>query len=40
MKVKELVVNQDHMLNAIKFLSEKLEEFTEKVNNEKSDVRE
>ena len=40
MKVKELVVNQDHMLNAIKFLSEKLEEVTEKVNNDKSDVRE
>ena len=39
MKVKELVINQDHMLNAIKFLSEKLEEVTEKVNNDKSDVR-
>ena len=39
-KVKELVVNPDHMLNAIKFLNEKLEDVTEKVNNEKSDVRE
>ena len=39
-KVEELIVNQDHMLNAIKYLSERLEEVTEKVNYEKSDVRE
>ena len=39
-KVEELIVNQDHMLNAIKYLSERLEEVTEKVNDEKSDVKE
>ena len=39
-KVEELIVNQDHMLNAIKYLSERLEEVTEKMNYEKSDMKE
>ena len=39
-KVKELIVNQDHMLNAIKYLSEQLENITKKVNSEKNDLEE
>ena len=39
-KVKELIVNQDHMLNAIKYLSEQLENITKKVNSETNDLEE
>jgi len=38
-KVKELTENQDHMLNAIKFLKEKLEDVTKKLNCEVNDVK-
>ena len=38
-KVKELIVNQEHMLNAIKYLSEKVEDITNQLNCEKVNIR-
>ena len=38
-RVNELMVNQHHMLEAIKYLHEKVEEFTEKANSENSNVK-
>ena len=38
-KVRELMKNQDQMLNALKYLKEKLEDVTNKVNREDNDVR-
>ena len=40
-QVKELMENQNHILVAIKFLDERLKEFTDKVkDNEPHDVKE
>ena len=38
-KVIEIMVNQNHILEAVKYLHEKLEEVTENRNSDKSDVK-
>ena len=38
-KVNEIMVNQNHILEAVKYLHERLEEVTENRNSDKSDVK-